>query len=198
MEEPTLLVPSVDLIGYLARLITFLFSNYTETYPWIAKTIAVFITISIPLSIIFMIGIITAVERLKKIRQLEKELYDAKVVPAYTEETPQGDPELTNRWRNVLVHIDSENPNDWKQAIIDADSMLDVMLTSVGFLGDGVGEKLKRAREQGAFATIDNAWEAHLVRNRIAHDGSDFVIDKREARRIIMLYKDVFHEFYYI
>jgi hypothetical protein len=36
------------------------------------------------------------------------------------------------------------------------------------------------------------------VRNKIAHEGSDFVLSKQEAERTIGLYEEVFSEFNYI
>jgi ribosomal protein L14E/L6E/L27E len=60
--------------------------------------------------------------------------------------------------------------------------------------GDTLGERLK-AVEQSDFDTIDKAWEAHKVRNKLAHEGGDFILTQREAKRIIALYKDVFDEF---
>jgi hypothetical protein len=87
--------------------------------------------------------------------------------------------------------------SDWKFAIIEADIMLDEMLTTMGYKGDTVGEKLKQV-ERSDFSTVEKAWEAHKVRNQIAHEGSAFSITKPEAVRVIELYKDVFEEFFII
>jgi hypothetical protein len=97
----------------------------------------------------------------------------------------------------VQKHIASANQNDWKQAIIEADVMLDDILTRMGYRGESVGEKLKRV-VTGDFASLDDAWEAHKVRNRIAHDGSNFVLTEHDAKHTIQRYKKVFEEFFYI
>ena len=196
-NQPGLNITSVDIVGGIEHAVTYGLNNYTDAYPWIAKIIATLITISIPISVLMLIGVIYASERLKAIRRKEDLIFNTKVVPAYTEETSEADKELSERWRLVLQHIDSENPNDWKQAILDADVMLESMLSGLGYHGDTLGEKLTRA-EKGDFKTISQAWEAHKVRNQIAHEGSAFALDKREARRIVMLFKEVFEEFYYI
>jgi hypothetical protein len=47
------------------------------------------------------------------------------------------------------------------------------------------------------FDTIQNAWEAHKVRNSIAHD-SHFELTKRETKRVIQNFSLVFNEFYYL
>ncbi len=76
--------------------------------------------------------------------------------------------------------------------------MLDQMLTKIGYAGVSVGEKLKNV-EESDFITLQKAWEAHKVRNRIAHGGAtELKLDRREADRVIDLYQQVFAEFYYI
>jgi len=96
-----------------------------------------------------------------------------------------------------MSHMNSANENDWRQAIIEADIMLDSMLTKIGYDGDTVAEKLKNV-EENDFVTLNKAWEAHKIRNRIAHDGSKFKINREEAERVIDLFEQVFKEFYYI
>jgi uncharacterized membrane protein len=101
------------------------------------------------------------------------------------------------RWENIQSLINSYNSNDWKQAIIESDTILDEMVQKMGYKGDSLGERLKQV-EQSDFTSINQAWEAHKIRNRIAHSGSNFVMSKDEAERVIGLYKQVFSEFYYI
>jgi hypothetical protein len=42
---------------------------------------------------------------------------------------------------------------------------------------------------------LDEAWEAHRVRNQVAHEGSDFILSQREARRAVELYRKVFEAY---
>jgi len=72
---------------------------------------------------------------------------------------------------------------------------LDAVVTRLGYSGDTVGEKLKNI-EESEFATLNDAWEAHKVRNEIAHENID--ISREDAIRVIMLYERVFREFEYI
>ena len=60
--------------------------------------------------------------------------------------------------------------------------------------GESIGERLKVV-ETGDFDHIEEAWEAHKIRNAIAHQGSDFLLTKREAQRVLSLYESVFKEF---
>ncbi len=98
------------------------------------------------------------------------------------------------KWKLVQEHINSDDPNKWKLAILESDIILADLLDSLQLPGDGVGEKLK-AVEKSDFNTIEDAWEAHKIRNAIAHEGSDFLINAREAKRVIGLYENVFTEF---
>lgn len=97
------------------------------------------------------------------------------------------------RWEHIQDLINSENPSDWRLAIIEADSVLETLLDARDLPGKGIGEKLKSI-SPGDLGSMQAAWEAHLVRNKIAHDGSEFDLSNREARRTIQLYEVVFRE----
>jgi len=101
------------------------------------------------------------------------------------------------RWQSVQSRLASHSEGDWRLAIIEADIILDEMLQRMGYHGEGIGEKLKNA-EKSDFTTLDLAWEAHKIRNRIAHDGPSFHLTHEEARRVIGLFEKVFQEFYFI
>ena len=73
---------------------------------------------------------------------------------------------------------------------MEADNVLLEVLREKGYQGEGVGEMLKNA----SFRTVDLAWDAHKIRNRIAHEGSDFQLTEREAKRAFVLYESVFRD----
>ena len=101
------------------------------------------------------------------------------------------------RWERVVKLINSQNAPDWKLAILESDIMLGEMLDAMGYRGDSIGEQLKQI-EKADFTTLDSAWEAHKIRNSIAHEGEEFLITHREAQRVIRLFEEVFLEFRYI
>lgn len=98
------------------------------------------------------------------------------------------------RLDGVMQHASSDNPNDWKLAIIEADIVLDDILKRRGYAGASLGERLKSISPQH-LASIDDAWEAHKIRNRIAHEGADYVLTKRTVDETITRYRRVFEEF---
>lgn len=115
-----------------------------------------------------------------------------------THEPKEADNETEHsRWAHIQALVESPNENDWRQAIIEADIMLDDILTMRGFAGESVGEKLKQANPQ-SFKTLEDAWEAHKVRNDIAHRGSSFHLTGQIAYRTIGRYLNVFEEFHLI
>jgi len=179
----------VSAFNYIADAIPQIFEAFSHIWGLI-------ITISLILALFFFVGIIYCVEQLKRIRRKERDMYDLKVEPAF-EDVPAGDMAMAHRWENAVKHIESVNPNDWKQAILEADIILDDLLTKLGYRGESVGEKLKRVNP-GDMKSLNDAWEAHKVRNQIAHEGSGFSLDQHVARHVLNRYRKVFEEFYYI
>jgi hypothetical protein len=147
--------------------------------------------VSTYLSLIFLTLAIYSYVRYKQVQAEEKKKFANYYEPG-EEDGPKNE-----RWQKILALIETENPNDWKQAIIDADIILDEIVTAQGYGGVTLGEKMKSI-EPSDFTTLDSAWNAHKVRNRIAHDGGDFVLTQREAKRVINLFAAVFREFQYI
>jgi len=101
------------------------------------------------------------------------------------------------RWEHVLEYLSSSNPSDWKLAVLEADTMLEDLTDQMELSGENLGERLKVA-DREKFKTLDDAWEAHIIRNKIAHEGSQFDLSQHEANRVITLYENVFREFGHI
>lgn len=66
-------------------------------------------------------------------------------------------------WKEVEV-LEKHNP---EQAILRADKLLDHALEIAGYKGT-LGQKLKDARY--IFSSNNEIWNAHKIRNKIAHD----------------------------
>lgn len=102
-----------------------------------------------------------------------------------------------NAWREVVEHLKSDNESDWKVAILEADSILSELLEDLKYDGDNLGERLKSV-PKGDMQSIDNAWEAHKMRNRIAHEGATMALTKKELGDTLANFEKVFREFNYI
>jgi hypothetical protein len=142
------------------------------------------------LSALFLYGIIYARIRLGELfaiihKKLHHEEMEYKRL--YERHAPN------NRTAKIDEHAASENPNDWRIAIIEADILLDEMLDEHGFHGLTLGEKLKGA-SLATLHSLDDAWSAHKVRNEIAHTGGDFILTKKIAHDALARYRKVFAE----
>ena len=93
----------------------------------------------------------------------------------------------------MIEHSTSDNPTDWKLAIIEADIILDEILKEAGYGGASLGERL-RSISPTQLESLDDAWQAHKVRNQIAHGGADFILTQRLAQDTIKQYRRVFYE----
>lgn len=164
-------------------------------YQDLVQAWSVFSVIATLMSLLFGAIIVYALFRIRQIRLAEAQIYgtDAAISP----EDFEKDPEKNSQWEKVVALSRSESENDWRQAILLADSMLDSMLTSIGYDGESVAEKLKQV-EPADFQTLQYAWEAHKVRNRIAHDAGEFVLTHKDVREVISWFQVVFEEFFYI
>ncbi len=115
------------------------------------------------------------------------------VVASGTQFIDHGTTKHNETWNSVRSKLLSDNPSDWRLAIIEADIYLDRVLDQKGFYGDTLGDKLKQLTPE-KLPSIQLAWEAHKVRNRIAHDGVDYVLTMPEARRVLSYYEIVFRD----
>jgi hypothetical protein len=157
---------------------------------WVKGVLAAMLIIGAVLTLVLLGGIVYATIRTNQVRAKESQRIK-NAIP----KTMQ--PKRNDRWDTVLTHVSSENPNDWRLAIIEADVMLDELVMRMGYMGTTLGERMKQIAK-GDMRTLDAAWEAHRVRNQVAHAGSDFILTKREAKRVIDLYGAVFAEFKFI
>lgn len=183
--------------------ITFDASSVTDTTKtfllvlpeYIAGIMVSLFSFSFVLSLILVVIIIYLANQIIKNRNKMDEIFPKEDAKSAGEEIPKAF--VNEKWEKVIKHINSDNPSDWKLAILECDIMLGDILDRMGYTQSTIGEKLK-AVEPSDFTNIESAWEAHKIRNSIAHEGSGFVINEREAKRVIGLYEVCFREFSYI
>jgi len=167
------------------------------------STISFIYDLAIVLTILFLSVTAYCAVRILEIRKkehehLHEEIHEYAIHKAEIDKkgsSAQGSRNM--RWQNVLKYLSSESESDWKLAIIEADSMLEDLTDILELDGNNIGEKLKSTNKD-KFKSLDDAWEAHIVRNKIAHEGLSFHITQREAQRIVYLYEKVFREFGHI
>ena len=145
------------------------------------------------LSLLAIAGIIHNSRKLKAINLEEQNIYG--ITPEIIDSGEEEIVEPKNeKWEKVLKYTNSDNVSDWRLAIIEADVILEELLRTAGYHGESIGEMLKSI-DKNEFSTIEDAWEAHKIRNAIAHSGQDFQLNGHETKRIIALFEKVFKEF---
>ena len=166
---------------------------------WLREFLTRISGISTWISLALLTGIGYSIIRIRQIRAREEASFAGlvEVAPAQGENGAVAEGPRNPKWEKVQEHITSENPANWRLAILEADILLDELLDALKYRGESIGEKLKKI-EQSDFTTLSLAWEAHKIRNQVAHEGSEFLLSDREARRVVKLYEEVFKEFQFI
>lgn len=162
-------------------------SFFTNLHSWVVIGM-----ISSLLSIFFIAIILFCLVRMREIQLHEKAEIEHEINAALARDKERERTE-NPRWHYVETLIESPNESDWRVSIIEADSMLEELLRQRGFAGDTLSELLEGAKG-GGFSTIQGAWDAHVVRNQIAHQGLDFPLTQVEGRRVIKMYQNTFEE----
>ena len=162
-------------------------SNFASTSLYTALVVA-----SVGFSAVCLAGAVYAAIRTSQIRGAQR-----RELKALTHQAISGEDTENERWQEVLSYAASDDEELWRLAVIEADVMLDDMLEAAGYPQEELGAKLRNV-ERSDFRTIDQAWEAHKLRNVIAHEGSSYNITKREVQQAMEQYRQVFNEFGYI
>ncbi len=160
-----------------------------ELYRWWGT----WVVISVLFSLFLTAGTIYSVIRILQIRKHEENRFAAAAHPVAAHDIPKAQ----LRWNRIKEEISSESEQSWRLAILEGDIMLNELLDLLAYRGETMADKMKQV-ERADWKTIDLAWEAHRMRNAIAHQGSMQRLSDREARRVIGLYEQVFKEFKFI
>ncbi len=95
-------------------------------------------------------------------------------------------------WQVIQKNFFSGDDPHLKVAIIEADNLLDEALKLAGFRAPMLGDKLKMLTE-AELPGLNQVWEAHKLRNRIAHE-SGFKLNRDMAERALAIYEQTFKD----
>ena len=104
--------------------------------------------------------------------------------------------DIAAAWAEAARGIESANPADWNLALIRADAVFDAVLKDVGIGGDTLGERLA-GMDRTKLRSLDAVWEAHKLRNRIAHETGQ-VLAHDDARRAVAAFEKALRELQYL
>lgn len=160
---------------------------------WISNLTHAVLVLGMILSLILLVLVVYAQIRMV---QTEHEGFHAleEVEHEAAAHGPEGERHEYTRWDDIVALSTSPNESDWRRAILEADIMLSDVLRTRGFEGATVADQL-RAANPFQMRTLDIAWQAHKVRNQVAHQGEALALTERDVRATIDQYKRVFEEF---
>jgi len=128
-----------------------------------------------------------------------REFYVVAPKPAEPEPPPETEAletTVAEPWREVQRKIQSAHPSDWNLAVIQADAILDDVFKAMGLTGETMGDRLRQL-DPSKLRSLNDVWEAHKIRNRIAHDPGA-PLDYQLARRAVMLIGEALRELQYL
>lgn len=163
------------------------------SYESIVQGWTIFAFVMFSASVPFLAITVYSMIRVWQIRRAER----AVVAATQARGEVHGHSKSKHRWDRISEQIATDDPDAWRLAILEADIMLNELLDVRGYKGETMADKMKQV-DAADFNSINDAWEAHKYRNRIAHETAHNALEYREVRRIISLYERVFREFGFI
>ena len=91
-----------------------------------------------------------------------------------------------SKWLAIEQSLVRDSEASYHLAILNGDKLLDQALRERGFKGQTMGDRMKFAR--GTWSHRDALWQAHKLRNKIAHE-SDVRVEYDQARRALAGFK---------
>jgi len=189
--------PSLNIEYILLQTYDFLSSLHFDTAHiphWVSSTVQGVLIFGMILSFILLVLLVYA-----QIRMVQVEHEGFHALEEKEHETiahthgPEGEGR-NSRWDAIVALAASPNESDWRRAILEADIMMSDVLREQGFEGATVADQLRMANPF-QMTTLDAAWSAHKLRNKVAHEGNALVLTERDVRATIDNYKRVFEEF---
>ena len=164
------------LQNFIVSLPDMLMSFYNSQFIFVVKILAAIYLVVLIINIILLLILRDVPSKLRTgLRGMD--------IPLVTRRKMQ------KRWEKIKNRLDSNNPSQYKVAIIEADVVAEEMLTGIGYKGANMAEKL----EQVGTAHLDDHLEslkgAHEIRNRIVHE-ENFQIDERLAKAVLGVYEN--------
>lgn len=102
--------------------------------------------------------------------------------------------DIKRKWDEIEGLMKLGRPSNFKNAILEADKLLDHVLKLYGYRGQTMGDRMKSLpRDSYSREFFNDMWDAHKVRNEMAHNINYEVMDF-EARQAIGQFKSVLRD----
>ncbi len=94
--------------------------------------------------------------------------------------------EYRSNWLVIENNFKSDNESSYQVAVFEADKLLDKALRERKVKGETMGERMKSA--QGVWKNANLVWNAHKLRNKLAHE-SGFKLRYKDAAQALKGFK---------
>ncbi|HSX41607.1 MAG TPA: hypothetical protein VLF21_03205 [Candidatus Saccharimonadales bacterium] len=90
------------------------------------------------------------------------------------------------RWQAIQA-MNSGTGSNLKSAVAEADKLLDYVMRQSGYGGETMAERLKRAQKN--LSNRNAVWEAHKLRNALAHEVTFDLVPKQAHEAVAAYYQ---------
>lgn len=90
------------------------------------------------------------------------------------------------KWLKIEHQLKRDETSSYSMVVIHADKLLDQALIERGLKGNTMAERMKQCAQ--LFSDRNGVWQAHKLRNRIAHE-DDVIVTYDDARRALATMK---------
>lgn len=91
---------------------------------------------------------------------------------------------VKTKWADIVA-MQNNGASGLKNALIEADKLLDYVMIHKGFEGETMGERLKSGGHK--FANLNGVWAAHKLRNQIAHEVEHDIVPEQIKNAITII-----------
>jgi len=96
------------------------------------------------------------------------------------------------KWDAVVSSVESNNPEDYKEAVVLAEKLFDYVLRSANFSGENLKKRLEKVPDNQMDFKEDIIW-AYSLKEAILSDSS-FEVDHEEAKRAVYVFQRALKE----
>jgi hypothetical protein len=101
---------------------------------------------------------------------------------------------VEGQWRTIESLSASRQQADNKQAIIQADTLIDSIMKQAMVPGSNFGDRLRSLKAQISPSVYSNLWQAHIKRNELVHETGSHV-ENWEKERYLGSFKNAMSHF---
>lgn len=89
-------------------------------------------------------------------------------------------------WLEIENSLDANNQQSFQMTVLNADKLLGQALEELGVRGNTMGERMKMFGK--GFSNQDQIWQAHKIRNKIAHE-ADVKLTIKQVHAVLKCFK---------